>query len=112
MPRTEFSPHLELIRTSEVDPHNGPGSRKRSAKKSETSANLDHAVEVAKAKISLARGEALDQRPEGGSRSYKEEAWKSLDRTRVLTTVAAIAALFGTSVLFSDEDLVASNHPQ
>ena len=27
MPRTEFSPHLELIRSSEVDPHGGPGSR-------------------------------------------------------------------------------------
>ena len=27
MPRTEFSPHLELIRSSEVDPHAAPGSK-------------------------------------------------------------------------------------
>lgn len=30
MPRIEFSPHLELIRSSEVDPHGGPGSRRTS----------------------------------------------------------------------------------
>ena len=29
MPRTEFSPHLELIRSSEVDPQGSPGSRSK-----------------------------------------------------------------------------------
>ena len=112
MPRTEFSPHLELIRTGEVDPHNGPGSRKRCPINPEKSAKLDPGVELTKAKIGLADGDALDQQPEVGFRSYKGEAQRGSGRTRILTTAAAIAALFGTTVLFSDEDLVALSHAQ
>ena len=112
LPRTEFSPHLELIRTSEVNPHNGPGSRKRSPTEPKTSAKLVPAVEATEVEIGLAGGEALDQQPEVGLRSNKGEAQRGSDRTRILSTAAAIAALFGTTVLFSDEDLVALSYAQ
>ncbi|KAL8756672.1 MAG: hypothetical protein Q9184_004425 [Pyrenodesmia sp. 2 TL-2023] len=42
IPRTEFSPHLELIRSSEVDTQQAPGSRKDS---SSTANTLSHTTE-------------------------------------------------------------------
>jgi len=51
IPRTEFSPHLELIRSSEVEPHGGPGSRRASTISTRTAAVLVPGISEADARI-------------------------------------------------------------
>ena len=105
MPRTEFSPHLELIRNSEVDPHSGPGSRKISRTKDELVTG--HNAEFHSAEPQVRIEEKTNQDLEAEIHSQYKEAKSGPDLTRRWTTVAAVATLFGSSVLFSDDDLMA-----
>lgn len=103
MPRTEFSPHLELIRTSEVDPHKGPGSGKV------TKTGLMPIPEI--------QINAVEMKTRVVEESYQNHGTtvKRLDREassrhdmRKMTTLAAVVTLLCSSILFSDEDLLAS----
>jgi len=92
MPRTEFSPHLELIRSSEVDPHGGPGSRKASTTSTKTTmAFMPDINEV------VARIKSLEETCKGLKAEFKranEEDRSRRDLFKILATGLATICIF------------------
>lgn len=98
MPRTEFSPHLELIRSSEVDPHGGPGSRGVSTISASTTAALIPEIIEAEARIKVLEETCTGLKAE--FERAKEEMRSRRDLLKILAT--GLATLCILLVLFDN----------
>lgn len=98
MPRTEFSPHLELIRSSEVDPHGGPGSRGVSTISTRTTAALIPEIIEAEARIKVVEETCKGLKAE--FERAKEEMRSRHDLLKILAT--GLATLCILLVLFDN----------
>jgi len=98
IPRTEFAPHLELIRSSEVEPHGGPGSRRASTISTRTAAVFVPGMSEADARITNLEETCKDLKEE--FKRANEDVRSRRDLLKILAT--GLATLCILLVLFDN----------
>lgn len=100
IPRTEFSPHLELIRSSEVDTFGGPGSRKSSTSTAQPPIDSLLVLDDAVMRIQRLEGTCQGLLEEIKTRTQKDQ--NRHDLWKVLAGASACLALFCTMAMSTE----------